>query len=47
MELADTIDLGSIPKGCRFKSCKPHNLDVSGGTAVIPAGLLSRRILLF
>ena len=24
VELADTIDLGSIPRGCRFKSCYPH-----------------------
>ena len=23
-ELADAIDLGSIPKGCRFDSCYPH-----------------------
>ncbi len=22
--MADTIDLGSIPRGCRFKSCYPH-----------------------
>ena len=25
-ELADAIDLGSIPEGCRFKSCYPHQI---------------------
>lgn len=24
VELADTIDLGSIAPACRFKSCHPH-----------------------
>ena len=24
VELADTMDLGSIAKACRFKSCYPH-----------------------
>ena len=24
VELADTIDLGSIGRPCRFKSCHPH-----------------------
>ena len=25
VELADTMDLGSIGKPCRFKSCYPHH----------------------
>ena len=24
VELADTLDLGSSEKSCRFKSCQPH-----------------------
>ncbi len=28
VELADTIDLGSIAFACRFKSCHPHQLKV-------------------
>ena len=29
VELADTIDLGSIGQPCRFKSCYPHQLAAS------------------
>lgn len=29
VELADTMDLGSIGKPCRFKSCYPHQLAAS------------------
>ena len=29
VELADTMDLGSIGQPCRFKSCYPHQLAAS------------------
>ena len=28
VELADTIDLGSIAFACRFKSCHPHQNEI-------------------
>ena len=37
VELADTMDLGSIAKACRFKSCYPHHKSLY----IIRAGYVS------
>ena len=39
VKLADTPDLGSGPKGCRFKSCQVHHIDMISLTVNIICAL--------